>query len=81
VILPFFRQAVGFRSLSLCSIYIPAVQVEVSGIHQDRSGSSVMMMTRINFTGPAKKSQSILTNFQVSGMVGPSGLAGLRPME
>jgi hypothetical protein len=81
VILPFFCQAVGFSSLTLCSIYIPAIQVEVSGIHQDRSGSNLMMMTRINFTRPAKKSQSILTNFQVSGMIGPAGLAGLRTME
>jgi hypothetical protein len=53
----------------------------MTGIHQDRSGSRVMMLTRVNVTRPAKKSQSILTDFQVSGMIGPSRPAGLGPMQ
>jgi hypothetical protein len=81
VILPFFTPAVGFSGLVFRSIDIPAVQVEMTGIHQDRSGSGVMMLARVNFARPVKESQRILTDFQVSGMIGAPCLAGLRPVK
>ena len=81
MILPLFTQAVGLGGLALCSIDIPAVQVEMTGIYQHRSDPRMMVLAKENFARPGEESQSIRTDFQVPGVVRPSRPAGLRPME
>ena len=75
MVLFFFTQAKCFHCLNQCPVNVATIQMQMASIDQHRSGTTLMMMKRINLIGLLKESQRFLAYLKKSCMLDASSLA------
>ena len=64
----FLRQFVCFNALLRCAVDRSLVKMELAGIHQYRSRSTMVMMMCINFACAVKLVESLTTELDIAGV-------------